>query len=92
MHSWLDRRFKVSEKGSSLRVEVIGGITTFMAMSYIIAVQPAMMQKAGMDFGAVMVATCLSAAAATKRARASRSRGGPPGKSERTMSCKRCRS
>ena len=65
MRAWLDRFFKVSESGSNLRLEAIGGLTTFMAMSYIIAVQPAMMQNAGMDFGAVMVATCLSSFLAT---------------------------
>ncbi|MEW6442719.1 MAG: NCS2 family permease [bacterium] len=65
MSNRLDQLFQVSASRSSFRLEVIGGITTFMAMSYIIAVQPAMLQNAGMDFGAVMVATCLSSCLAT---------------------------
>jgi AGZA family xanthine/uracil permease-like MFS transporter len=38
---WLDRRFRLSERGSSLPQEVIAGITTFAAMAYIVAVNPA---------------------------------------------------
>ncbi len=47
------------------RKEIIGGIVTFMSMAYIIFVQPSVLSQAGMDFGAVMMATCLSAAFAT---------------------------
>ena len=62
----LDRLFKVKESGSTVRNEIIAGITTFMTMAYIIFVNPAILsQGAGMDFDAVMVATCLSAAVAT---------------------------
>jgi adenine/guanine/hypoxanthine permease len=45
--------------------EVVGGVTTFLAMSYIIFVQPGVLSQAGMDFSAVMAATCLSAAVST---------------------------
>lgn len=45
--------------------EVVGGITTFAALSYILFVQPAVLSQAGMDFQAVLLATCLSAAFAT---------------------------
>jgi len=61
----LDRLFQLSGNRTTIRAEVIGGATTFVAMVYIVFVQPAVLQIAGMDFGAVMVATCLSAALAT---------------------------
>jgi adenine/guanine/hypoxanthine permease len=65
MRSWLERTFKLAANGTSLRNEVVGGATTFMTMSYIIFVQPAVLSLTGMDRGAVMVATCLSSALAT---------------------------
>jgi AGZA family xanthine/uracil permease-like MFS transporter len=65
MNAWLDRTFKLSEHGTSVRTELLGGTTTFMTMSYIIFVQPAILSLAGMDRGAVMVATCLASAVAT---------------------------
>jgi len=61
----LEGFFDFKEKGTSLKTEVIAGLTTFMTMAYIIFVQPAVLAQAGMDFGAVMMATCLSAAIAT---------------------------
>lgn len=61
----LEKYFKFSERGTDLKTEVIAGITTFIAMSYIIFVQPSVLSIGGMDPGAVMVATCLSAAIAT---------------------------
>lgn len=62
----LDRVFKIKASGSTIRTEIIAGITTFMTMAYIIFVNPAILsQGAKMDFNAVMVATCLSAAVAT---------------------------
>jgi adenine/guanine/hypoxanthine permease len=48
-----------------MRREVVGGVTTFLAMAYILFVQPAMLGAAGMDPGAVLTATCLSSALAT---------------------------
>ena len=65
MGEWLDRRFGISERKSSVRTEVIAGITTFMTMAYIIFVNPAILSETGMDFGAVMTATCLASAAGT---------------------------
>jgi AGZA family xanthine/uracil permease-like MFS transporter len=59
------RLFKLDELGTDVRTEVVGGLTTFMTMSYIVFVNPAVLSGAGMDFGAVMTATCLSAAVAT---------------------------
>ncbi|MEA5019154.1 MAG: NCS2 family permease [Gordonibacter sp.] len=61
----LDQFFKISERGSSVSTEVIGGLTTFLAMSYIIAVNPAMMAVAGIPFNAALTATCFGAAIMT---------------------------
>jgi AGZA family xanthine/uracil permease-like MFS transporter len=58
--AWLDRRFEISAQGSTIRSEVIGGVTTFLAMAYIIVVNPAILSEAGMDFGAVFVATIIA--------------------------------
>lgn len=60
----LERLFHLKENKTNIRTEVISGITTFMTMSYIIFVQPAILSKCGMDFGAVMVATCLASSVA----------------------------
>jgi AGZA family xanthine/uracil permease-like MFS transporter len=60
-----DRPFRLKENASSVRAEVLGGVTTFMTMAYIIFVNPALLSQTGMDFGAVLAATCLSAAIAT---------------------------
>ncbi len=59
------RLFRLKENGSDIKTEILAGITTFMTMAYIICVQPVVLSKAGMDFGAVMVATCLASAFAT---------------------------
>jgi len=53
--------FKIKENNSSIPKEIIGGITTFMTMAYIIFVNPAILSKAGMSYSAVLVATALSA-------------------------------
>ena len=57
--------FHLSEKGTTWQRELLGGTTTFMTMGYIIFVQSTILQAAGMDPGAVMVATCLASALAT---------------------------
>lgn len=62
---WLERQFQISAQGSTVRREVVAGITTFLAMAYIIVVNPAILSEAGMDFGAVFVATCLAAIVGT---------------------------
>jgi AGZA family xanthine/uracil permease-like MFS transporter len=67
----LDRAFRLSENGTTVRTELLGGSVTFLTMSYIIFVQPAVLTgqafgtETGIDFDAVMAATCLSAALAT---------------------------
>ncbi|HEY0922044.1 NCS2 family permease [Rheinheimera pacifica] len=58
----LDRLFALNARGTSVKREVIAGLTTFMAMSYVLFVNPAMLAQTGMDHGAVFVATCLAAA------------------------------
>jgi adenine/guanine/hypoxanthine permease len=65
MSSFLERRFHLSSHGTTVATEAIAGLTTFLTMAYIVFVQPAVLSAAGMDFGAVMVATCLSTAIAT---------------------------
>lgn len=61
----LENYFKISERGSTVKQEVIGGVTTFLAMSYIIFVNPAILGDAGMDRGALITVTCLASALAT---------------------------
>ncbi len=58
----LDKLFKLSEHQTSVKTEVVAGLTTFLTMAYIIFVNPSMLAAAGMDSGAVFVATCLAAA------------------------------
>ena len=61
----IERLFHLSENGTTARTEVVAGVTTFLAMAYIIFVQPAVLARAGMDPGAVLTATCLASALAT---------------------------
>lgn len=60
-----ERYFKLEEHGTSIRTEVLAGLTTFLTMAYIIFVNPSILSEAGMDRGAVFVATCLAAALGT---------------------------
>lgn len=59
--SGLDAYFKLTEHGTTVRTEVIAGITTFLTMAYIVFVNPAILSEAGMPFGPVFVATCVAA-------------------------------
>ncbi len=61
----IDRFFGVTASGSNLRTEIIAGATTYLTMAYIVFVNPVILADAGMDRGAVFVATCLAAALAT---------------------------
>lgn len=61
----LDSFFQLSANRTTVRIEVLAGSTTFLTLSYIIFVQPTVLSAAGMDFGAVLVATCLASAFAT---------------------------
>ncbi|PYF83374.1 MULTISPECIES: NCS2 family permease [Marinomonas] len=58
----LERYFQLKAHNTTVRNEVVGGITTFLTMAYIIFVNPSILAQAGMDQGAVFVATCLAAA------------------------------
>tara|TARA_R110000824_G_scaffold29493_1_gene98100 strand:- start:50827 stop:52125 length:1299 start_codon:yes stop_codon:yes gene_type:complete len=58
----LDSYFKLTEHKTNVKTEVIAGITTFLTMAYIIFVNPSILSEAGMDYGAVFVATCIAAA------------------------------
>jgi AGZA family xanthine/uracil permease-like MFS transporter len=57
--------FKLAEHQTTVRTEVLAGVTTFLTMAYISFVNPAILADAGMDFGAVFVATCVAAAIGT---------------------------
>jgi len=61
----LETAFKLRDSGTTVRTEVLAGITTFLTMVYIVFVNPSILQAAGMDQGAVFVATCLAAALGT---------------------------
>jgi adenine/guanine/hypoxanthine permease len=58
----LERTFELEKHATNVRIELLAGLTTFMTMAYIIFVNPAILADAGMDKGAVFVATCLAAA------------------------------
>ena len=60
----LEKIFKLKENNTCVTTEAVAGTTTFLTMSYIIFVQPAVLSNCGMDFGAVMVATCIASAIA----------------------------
>lgn len=60
LESFNERRFKLREHGTDTRTEIMAGITTFMTMSYILAVNPTILADAGMDSGAVFTATILA--------------------------------
>ena len=67
----LNQIFRLAEHGTTVRREIVAGLITFLTMSYIIFVQPQVLsgqmfgRPTGMDFEAVMAATCLAAALAT---------------------------
>ena len=65
MTRFLETRFALSAHHTTIGTEILAGVTTFLTMAYIIFVQPAVLSAAGMDFGAVLVATCLATAVAT---------------------------
>ena len=61
----INKIFKLSEKKTNVRTEMLAGLTTFLAMAYILAVNPAILGDAGMDTQAVFMATAVSAAIAS---------------------------
>ncbi|CEI72593.1 NCS2 family permease [Romboutsia hominis] len=63
--SFLDKIFKYTERGSNAKTEVIGGVTTFLTMAYIVFVNPAILSDAGMDKSALITVTILATAIGT---------------------------
>lgn len=63
--SFLDKVFRLTDNGTSVRTEILAGITTFMTMAYILAVNPTILSATGMDKGAVLTATALAACIGT---------------------------
>jgi AGZA family xanthine/uracil permease-like MFS transporter len=61
----LERFFGLAEHGTTIRTELVAGVTTFLTMAYILFVNPAILGDAGMDHGAVFVATCLGSVIGT---------------------------
>ena len=61
----MEQFFKLQERGTDVRTEVMAGLTTFMTMAYILAVNPGILSAAGMDAGAVFTATALASAIGT---------------------------
>ena len=61
----MEKIFKLKEHNTTVKTEIVGGLTTFFAMAYIIFVNPSFLSDAGMDYTAVMLATCVSAAIGT---------------------------
>ena len=56
----IEKVFKLSERGTNVRTEILAGITTFMTMAYILAVNPSILSSSGMDSTAVLLATCIA--------------------------------
>jgi adenine/guanine/hypoxanthine permease len=65
LDGWLERRFTLSERGTTARTEILAGVTTFLTMAYIVLVNPAILGSAGMPVAAVAAATCFAAAFAS---------------------------
>lgn len=63
--SIVDRYFRLTQNGTDIHTELIAGLTTFLTMVYIVFVNPQILGNAGMDKGAVFVATCIAAAVST---------------------------
>ena len=61
----MEKLFKLNERGTSVRTEFFAGLTTFMTMAYILAVNPALLSASGMDTGAIFTATALASAIAS---------------------------
>ena len=60
MKKILDKAFKLKERNTTVKTEILAGITTFMTMAYILAVNPSILADAGMDPTAVLLATCIA--------------------------------
>ncbi len=69
--NWVERQFQISAQGTTVRTEVLAGVTTFLTMAYIVFVQPAVLsvdfagRPTGLEFGAILLATCVGSAFAS---------------------------
>lgn len=63
--SFISRFFKIKQHRSTVNREILAGVTTFAAMSYIIVVQPNLLSSVGMDLGALITGTCIASAFAS---------------------------
>lgn len=61
----MEKLFKLKQNGTKVSTEIIAGITTFFTMAYIIAVNPSILSQAGMEWGAVFLATIISSIVGT---------------------------
>ena len=57
----LEKQFKLKENHTDVKTEIVAGVTTFMTMAYVLAVNPSILSQAGMNANAVLLATCLAA-------------------------------
>jgi AGZA family xanthine/uracil permease-like MFS transporter len=62
---WIERQFRLTENNTTVRREMLGGLTTFMTMAYIIVVNPQILAQSGMPIEGIVFATCVSSAVAT---------------------------
>ncbi len=61
----MERLFKLKEHGTTVKTEIMAGITSFMTIAYILAVNPSVLSSTGMDSTAVLLATCLASCLGT---------------------------
>lgn len=61
MKNFIEKAFKIKENNSTVKTEILAGVTTFLSMAYILAVNPAILSAAGMERGGVLIATALAA-------------------------------
>lgn len=62
---FFETRFKLKENNTTMKTEILAGLTTFMTMAYILVVNPSILSSTGMDNGALLTATCIAAALGT---------------------------
>lgn len=63
--SFVEKCFKLKENNTTVKTEITAGLTTFMTMAYILVVNPSILSTTGMDYGALLTATCIAAALGT---------------------------
>ena len=63
--NFFEKCFKLKENNTTMKTEIMAGVTTFMTMAYILVVNPSILSQTGMDYGALLTATCIAAALGT---------------------------